>query len=291
MYESPSNLQDFCVNYICDNISALCEEHTDADNGYTTLTFKSGEIFFPCNLSDQLLQNICEKKKLDDRTVSLFDASCTNLKRVRIKNASVTAHGLRVLKPHKIIELEASGLKKLSINDLIGCLGEWTTSNLRLLDVSQCTFINKSKFCVLVSLSQLKSLQTLNVSYTEFNNNALDIVSQDLTSLENLDISGTPVSDLSPLKKCKDRLKSLTMYNLRASHTEQTIAVLGHLYRLRHLDVSDDLSTQQPFMAGTNHPQQSHFKTELLLMEPCLFPELQSLDISGKDDLDENLLR
>jgi Zyg-11 family protein len=67
----------------------------------------------------------------------------------------------------------------------------------------------------MIALSKLKSLQTLDVSGTEFNRHALDIVVEDLPRLENLDISSTRVDDISPLRKCKNRLKHLAMYNLK----------------------------------------------------------------------------
>lgn len=67
----------------------------------------------------------------------------------------------------------------------------------------------------MVALSKLRSLRNLNVSCTEFNRHGLEIVAEDLPYLESLDISCTRVDDISPLRKCRDRLKSLTMYNLK----------------------------------------------------------------------------
>jgi len=73
------------------------------------------------------------------------------------------------------------------------------------------------RYCVVVALSKLRSLQSLNVSGTEFNRHGLEIVAEDLPQLECLDISNTGVDDITPLRKCRDRLKSLTMYNLKVS--------------------------------------------------------------------------
>lgn len=73
------------------------------------------------------------------------------------------------------------------------------------------------RYCVVVALSKLRNLQSLNVSCTEFNRHGLEIVAEDLPQLESLDISCTRVDDISPLRKCRDRLKSLTMYNLKVS--------------------------------------------------------------------------
>ena len=247
MYESPGSLQDVCLDYISSNIEALCEVHPSAEPNQTSMTFKAEDTFFHSTLSDLLLACFSDKHKLSDETLSLFNSQYTCLKHVQIKDAPLTSKGLRVLRTHKIIELEAIGLKDVTVNDLIGCLGEWTLSNLRTLNVSNSTFMNSAKFCVVVSLAKLRNLHSLNVSNTEFNKHGLEIIAEDLPALESLDISNTPINDLSPLRKCKERLKSLSMYNLRASHTEDIVPVLCDLNNLRVLDVSDDFSVQ-PFV-------------------------------------------
>lgn len=66
-------------------------------------------------------------------------------RRVCISDASeLTTRGLRTLKPHKISELETRGLK-VTVNDLIGCLGEWTLQNLRSLNVAHSAFMDGPK--------------------------------------------------------------------------------------------------------------------------------------------------
>ncbi len=93
---------------------------------------------------------------------------------VRLKDASrLSVKGLRTLRGHKIIELEALGLSRATVTDLIGCLGEWSLQNLRLLNVTKSTFMDSNKHCVVVALSKLKNLQVLNVANTEFNKTSL----------------------------------------------------------------------------------------------------------------------
>ena len=257
-------------------------------NNISFQSFSPDEVYFHNNLSDQILSGVTERLKLTDDVMTLFDAQSTCLKRVRIRNASpLSTRGLRMLKPHKIVDLESSGLKQITVNDLIGCLGEWTLSNLRSLNVSNSTFMNSAKFCVVVSLSKLKNLKSLNVSYTEFNKHGLDIIAEDLTSLTDLDISGTPVNDLTPLRKCKSRLKSLTMYNLRSSHCDNIVTILSELTNLCHLDVSDDTSVQ-PFVSL--QIMLVKFKVADLLTRTDILPNLISLDISGKDEILDKLL-
>ena len=130
MYDMPVSLQNVCVDFICDNLSMLCDE-TLIDNPSTStqikkLTFKDPDTYFHGELSEQLLQALCEKGKLTDETLSLFDANVTTLKRVCINNSQLSAKGLRILKMHKISELEITGLRSATVNDIIGCLGEWT---------------------------------------------------------------------------------------------------------------------------------------------------------------------
>ena len=81
--------------------------------------------------------------------------------------------------------------------------------------------------------------------------------------LDTLDLSGSKVTspptsatltllqvtDISALKKCKSRLKSLSLYNckLPAATTDTVVQVLGELTELRNLDISDDKEDHAPF--------------------------------------------
>ena len=133
--------------------------------------------------------------------------------------------------------------------------------NLRLLNVGN------SKFCAVVALAKLRNLQVLNVSNTEFSKNSLELVVEDLPLLDTLDISQTKVKDISPLRKCKDRLKFLSLYGckLPASTSEAVVSVLCELQQLVHLDLSDV----------------KKFRISALLQRTESLPKLQSLDISG----------
>lgn len=95
----------------------------------------------------------------------------------------------------------------MTVNDLIACLGEWTMDNLRSLNVAESTFISACarrefphNMPVIISLSKLRNLRVLNVSFTEFDTHSLEIVSQDLPHLCVLDISQTKVNDVSSLR-------------------------------------------------------------------------------------------
>lgn len=285
MYDSPASLQECCVDFICENIDAICEVQANPDEQNLRYSFKDPEIFFHEEVSQQVLETLSSRGRLNDSILTLFDSRSTRLQRVRInKAADVTTKGLRVLRSHKLTELEATGLSRVTVNDLIGCLGDWTLGHLRMLNVARTTFTS-SKFCVVVALSKLRSLTALNVSGTEFNRHGLDIVAQDLPLLEVLDISATRIKDISPLIRCRDRLKSLTMYNLKGLNCEEVVPVLCQLQQLHHLDVSDDRDHPLDLLNPLRHD------VSWLLQKPNQFPHLVSLDLSGKDGVTVCALR
>ena len=90
------------------------------------------------------------------------------------------------------------------------------------------------------------------------------------------------VNDISPLRKCRDRLKSLSLYGckLPASSSEAVVGVLCDLRELVHLDLSDD-KEDNPHAA---YPADK-FKISALLQKTSSLPKLHSLDISGKDEI------
>lgn len=284
LLDDPCLLQEACIDYICDNIDSICNPVTTED-GEKKLQFKEEEVFFHTELSEQLLVRLCEKKKMDDMVLTLFDGETTRLRHVRLRDASkLTVKGLKTLKGHKIVELEAMGLTKATVTDLVSCLGEWSLHNLRLLNVSNSTFMDSNKFCVVVALSKLKNLQVLNVSNTEFNKTSLELVVEDLPLLDTLDLGGSKVTDISALRKCRGRLRSLSLYGckLPAASTDAVISVLGDLTELRNLDISDDKEDHAPFDLLAPG---ARFRVASLLQRPRTLPKLQQFDISGKEEI------
>lgn len=49
-------------------------------NSSTRLSFKDPETFLPTEISEQLLYSLCERKKLSDLTITLFDSKTTRLR-------------------------------------------------------------------------------------------------------------------------------------------------------------------------------------------------------------------
>jgi hypothetical protein len=58
-----------------------------------------------------------------------------------------------------------------------------------------------------------------------------DLVVEDLPYLENLNISCTKVNDISALRKCRERLKYLSMFGLKFPAASGEAIVSSHFFR------------------------------------------------------------
>ena len=154
------------------------------------------------------------------------------------------------------------------------------------LNVSNSTFVDAKKNTIVVALSKLRNLTSLNVSGTEFNRTSLEMIMDDLPMLEKLDVSNTKVRDISSLLKAKDRLKSLSIAELKLVPQGGTpsdhIEILAQLEELRHLDISDKIDNQNDLFE-TTIPNAKLNLSDFLEHCNCLkaLPKLVSLDISG----------
>ncbi|KAL3870669.1 hypothetical protein ACJMK2_038714 [Sinanodonta woodiana] len=291
-YDMPKSLQQCCLDFICNNLDVLCQEIPLPRSINVKLAFKNSDVFLTDAISEEFLKTLCEKKKLNDETFALFDSKFMNLKKVYIKDAQLSAAGLRILKAQKIVALEVSGLGNVTVNDVIGSLGQWTLNNLKTLHVSNLKSINNpNKMGVgsylnttdlYVNIGSLRSLKYLDISNTELNLFGLNIIANQLPCLEVLNISCTRISEISPLRRCRDRLKCLSMYNLNIG--SDSIPVLTQLTGLVHLDMSYDSHSINLFEINLNR---FRFKVSDLLSRTHCLPNLTSLDISGNEGLNE----
>lgn len=143
MYDTPATLEELCLDTICDNIFLIFElydEGTEGNdlrcfdriNGHLNFTksygialknfrFKDPDIFLFNEISEKLLEKFGQKNLLCDAILNLFTAKNTRLKNVKIKNTKkVTVEGLKVLKQHKIVDLECVNLKSVFISEILG---------------------------------------------------------------------------------------------------------------------------------------------------------------------------
>lgn len=233
---------------------------------------------------------------LSDRALKLaiFSGAINQMRSIVIKDASaLTTAGLSALAAHPhLTSLSVAHLSVtcVSVNELIGCLSPVATScHLESLSVRHCTFnklhplssSSKSACLAVLALAQLPKLSTLDVSYTDFNNHALEIVVQDLPSLSWLNISATKVTLLQPLasRNVAARLRVLIAHNTAGSARDETHTI-SQLYALEKLDISDSRS----YLDTT----QNAIKDKLLrvLANAAIFYKLSELDISGRNGVD-----
>jgi hypothetical protein len=83
-------VQDACLDFICDNLESICRpvaESPEGGGGELRLQFKDEETFFHTELSEQLLVRLCEKKKMDDMVLTLFDCRTTRLRYISMKRS------------------------------------------------------------------------------------------------------------------------------------------------------------------------------------------------------------
>ncbi|KAH0519762.1 Protein zyg-11-like protein A [Microtus ochrogaster] len=208
--------------------------------------------------------------KLTDRTAAIFQGKQTNLKRISIQRAKLSATAFtRAFCHHKLVQVNATSVdSELLAPDIIHALqsSAWIQENLQCLLLDSASVPQDSR---LLALGQFVGIRTLSVANMSFWSEDLVSVSQ-LPNLENLDISNTLVTNISALLTCKDRLRSLTMHYLKCltMTSPQILAVLRQLKCLLHLDIS-------------NH---KHLRSDLafrLLHQKNILPNLVSLDISG----------
>ena len=199
----PAPLQKICLDFICFNLDLVCSKTPGSDpedpddiidieleqalsqinpeppRTRERLKFlpDDNSLFLHAKLSEELLTRLSDLGKVDDLTLTLFDGSRTCLKKVRIDNASkLTHYGLQNFQNHNITDLEVSNLVQATINDLIGGLNPWTLENLKTLNVFNSTFVDGQKHTIVVALTQLRNLASLNVSGTEFNKSSLEMI-------------------------------------------------------------------------------------------------------------------
>lgn len=246
MYDTPATLEELCLDTICahvflifelydETVEELClnrsSEHClkSYDVVHKKFRFKDPDIFLFNELSEKLLEKFGQNNLQCDALLNLFTAKNTRLRNVKIKNTKkVTAEGLKMLKQHKIVDLECVNLRSIFIGKILGkqssiscifvrrnsildSLGTWSQTNIRNLNLTKCSFIDTCGYSLMVNLTHLKNLRSLNVSYTELNQQSLQMICEDLKYLEKLDISGTVVQDLSPLLLLSDQLVSVTI--------------------------------------------------------------------------------
>uniref|UniRef100_A0A7N6AUA6 Uncharacterized protein n=1 Tax=Anabas testudineus TaxID=64144 RepID=A0A7N6AUA6_ANATE len=200
---------------------------------------------------------------LNDSTVGVFrNCEYLRLRRACIRTARISAEAFqKALCPHRLLELDAARVNAdLTIPDILQGLA----TNKYCLTMSSLEEPIRYRFS---SLQGLRSLSLANVDF--YDSGLVDLCS--LPRLESLDLSNTSVTNLSPLLGLKERLRSLTLHQMKRLEmsTAQLLGVIGQLDVLQHLDISDD----KQFTSDV---------ARQLLGQPGILPALVSLDVSGR---------
>ncbi|KAJ7986589.1 hypothetical protein DPEC_G00341440 [Dallia pectoralis] len=265
---SPASLTDLCLSYVSGNLERFCVKHADGS------LWLRDSLLFPQELADQLLAKMASEGLLNDSTVGVF-RSCEylRLRRARIRTARISAEAFqRALCPHRLLELDAARVNAdLTISDILQGLAtnKHCQESLQKLVLTGLTMSSleeppRHRFS---SLQGLRSLSLANVDF--YDSGLADVCS--LPRLESLDLSNTSVTNLNPLLGLRERLKALTLHQLKRLEMSSTqlLAVISQLAALQHLDISDD----------------KQFTSDVacqLLCQPGILPALISLDVSGR---------
>ncbi|KAI5090457.1 protein zyg-11-like [Silurus meridionalis] len=274
---SPASLTDMCLSLVSSRLDRFCVKQGDGSLCLRDL------VVFPQELADQLLCNMATEGLLNDSTVGIFrNSRQLRLRRACIRTARISAEAFeRALCLHRLLELDASHVNAdLTITDILCCLSaskaaRESLQRLVLNGLSMSSLEESSGRC----FSSLQGLRALSVSNVDFYDSGLvDVCS--LPRLESLDISNTSVTNLTPLLTCKDRLRYLTMHQLKRLEmsSKQLLAVISQLEGLQHLDISDD----KQFMSDIAWQ---------LLKTPGILPALVSLDLSGRKQVADAAVR
>ncbi|XP_011484781.2 protein zyg-11 homolog isoform X2 [Oryzias latipes] len=284
--EGPQALCDLCLAQVCCSLEALCSKRAD---GSMSLIWAP---LFPPELADRLLQTMASKEMLNDSTVGIFrDSKELRLRRASIRCCVMSAEAFRLaLCPHRLLELDASwaseGLTGASVVSGLVSSPECSVSLQRLsLNGLHLDWGSLEESCI--GFSSLLGLRTLHLANTDLTDDILEDICS-LPHLESLDISCTPVSNLSALLQCKNSLRSLIAHRLRQLNMSPSrlLFVLSQLDALRHLDFSDDRLPAE----DTDGRDGDEVARQLLEGSSQILPSLVSLDLSGRKMIGEAAL-
>ncbi|XP_051726529.1 protein zyg-11 homolog isoform X6 [Ctenopharyngodon idella] len=269
--QSCSSLTDISLEWVCHNVEVLCVAQEDG-----SLQFRHCPLF-PQELADQLLHRMADEGVLNDRTIGIFkNLEHLRLQRAYIQSSHLSAEAFRLaLCPHKLQELNASHIHSdITISDVLHSItsSKVCRQGLQTLLMNGLHLYGEAgEESLQACFSMLRSLKKLSLAWTDLDDKSLEDICT-MPMLESLDISGTNITDLTPLLSCDSRLRSLTAHGLQKLDmpSSSLILVLSKLQLLRHLDISND----KLVMDGDNLVQQ-------LLERPGILPHLVSLDVSG----------
>ncbi|KAK7793806.1 hypothetical protein R5R35_013022 [Gryllus longicercus] len=278
---APDTLLDLCFKYVVCHLDIICT----TDPFTKDYRLKDG-LALPSEICEKMLQIYqAGGHDVDDRIVGIFEnLSMTRLRRVQLRNSSVTDDGLCILLSHKLIEIDLTNCANVTDGSLvhlnehgenllslsIGAGVQLLPSTLLPEDHVQegeiVTAYHKRGYILRTPNLRRLTIKNLSVHRERM---YFPLLLQPLANLTYLDLSScSDLGDLSYLCELKNLL-SLILFNVQ--RLQECIDSLCTLTSLRHLDIS-----QSSEKHGT-------FRNENLTLARLVenLPNLTSLDISG----------
>ncbi|MCL4119557.1 UNVERIFIED_CONTAM: hypothetical protein GTU68_028694 [Idotea baltica] len=276
--DAPEPLVHRCVRNVAMNPETICDKFVDT-GGWA---LKQG-ITLPQEICEKLV-NIWQEigpYRLGDEFITMFeDLSSTRLRRIVLRNSSITDEGLKILFSHKLYELDISNCKKLTKKSIEN-LNE---DGKNLLSLVLCKNIFKHFFDY-DSKDENPFLTVQKQGFVLNTPNLRRLIIHDccvpkdfkffstlltpLKRLSYLDLSGCfHLDDLSYIQQL-DNLATLILHGVE--NIEKSIPSICCLENLRYLDISQE-SIQNGMFSSPNSVLE-----EIVLN----LPKLSRLDISG----------
>ena len=276
---SPSSLFQIGLEYISNHLQEC----------FDCFTISKGAVKLPGPIGEQLIEVVGKAGKFKEDTLVIICTNSTDIRRIILRNSTkLNKESLKLLQNHPINEFEATHLNPcydspLTADDIIHCLKE--PHDLKILNLS-----NNFLFENIQTLNLLCNLQVLNVSSTNFKNEDLVHLAEHCNGLVKLDISYTPVNNISPLLKWKDYLQILVVQRHfevpQQFYNDQSLGVLIALAELKYVDLAYSWHIDDDIVSSSERRRMLSMSIQFchqLLAQVDFFSNLEHLDISGLD--------
>ena len=271
---SPASLEEICLSFISANIEDLCHKDVQGvqygEVSCRKLSFIS-PLFLHEHLADNVMRCLSRDGNLTDRTASLFvDPHRCRIKHFNLRKCQLSFPVLKLLAgKHKVEKLDLSGTKTFS-SFLFFPLLNGMSSTVRELNLSCTSFVLD-----FAAMKPLSCLTHLDVSHcTPINDHLMSVAAQNMDCLKHINISNTAIRHVSSFGKLRGQLKTLIAFNTPISWTNP--AEFKDFTLLQKLDISRS-SDNDLHHDGT----MESIKYDEMLTDPCMMPNLVSLDVSG----------
>ncbi|VDN98395.1 unnamed protein product [Rodentolepis nana] len=256
-----------CLDVIVNDFTSLIVIHQDPDTKYFSYSWQN----FPSNIRipPQLAKELIKRLKICGKfSPSLFTTDYTMLSSFELNNLRFDYHWCspESLKSLQMRSLNIAHASRITFKKIVSNLNSETRENLTSLNITGMRKVDASGFF------HLRNLSSLDISYTRATAEDLQFIVTACSHLKYLDISVTPIEDISCLLSLKDQLEGLFMHFQilpKGRVLKKMISIIVQLVELRRLEFSCTERQNRPF------PPLTHFCSSNALIH------LEHFDISG----------